>query len=221
MFGSNKSDERLIKLSCLHLGLLAPSSFVREQSIGKLVGAKVHVCLMVIVLAGRRTQQGESQRCVVRLIPSILTVREDRYAIAVGRVTLVGPLIATHLVLIACTDAATNGTKRDVVGGTGILESRSIEGEVDLQHALVCLPVHLVNTLYAVVDGIHADVLNEGRAFLLTLNLQRFAQRAILYKFYLDVLRYIRRRRTTHVSIAYLPCWPGILVVIDELLPNS
>ena len=61
------------------------------------------------------------------------------------------------------------------------------EGEVDLKHSFIGLPVHFVDALDTVVQGIHADVLHKGRAFLLTNDAKRLAQRAVLYELYLCI----------------------------------
>ena len=74
MFGRNKSNKRLVQFSSLHLRLLAPTSFMREERISELVRPKVHVCLMVVVLARRRTKQGKSERSVRWFVPSVLAI---------------------------------------------------------------------------------------------------------------------------------------------------
>ena len=101
--------------------------------------------------------------------------------------------MTTHLVFVAGTDASADCTKRNVVSGLVVFKD-SREGEVDLQHSLVSLPIYFVHALYPIVDGIHANVLDEGRAFLLTLYPQRLTQRPIFHQFYLDILRDIGGR---------------------------
>ena len=128
--------------------------------------------------------------------------------------------MATHFVFVAGTDASADCSERNVVGGLVVFEGRR-EGEIDLQHSLVSLPINFVHALYPIVDGIHANVLNEGRAFLLTLYPQRLTQRPIFHQFYLDILRDIGGRCATHVCIADFPCWPSILMVVDKLLTNG
>ena len=173
---------------------------------------------MVIVLTRRRAQKSQAKRLVGWLVPSVLAVAQDSNPIATTRGTVVGPLMSAHLILILCTDAARDSAKGDIVGIILIGEG---EREVDLQHALVGMPVNFVDALHAVVDGIHADVLYEGRSFLLTLDTKRLTQWAILYKFYLGIARNVGRRRAANVGVTDFPSRPSVLVVVDKLLLHS
>ena len=218
MFGGDEGNKRLVEFSGLHLCMLAPAALMGQQGIGELIGPKVHVGLMAVVLARRRVEQREAERCGRRLVPAVLAVAQDGDAVAVRRRAVVGPLVSAHLVLVARTDAVCDGAKRDVVR---VVLVAVCEGEVDLEHALVRLPVHLVDALHAVVQGVHADVLHKGGAFLLALHAQRLAQRSVLHKLYLGIARNEGRRRAALVGVADFPCRPGVLVVVDELLTHS
>ena len=217
MFGCDKGKERLVQLTCLHLRLLAPTAFVRKQGISELVGPKVHIGLMVVVLAGRRSQESEAKRPVGGFVPSVLAVTQDSHAVAVCLAAVVGPLVAADLVFVLGTNTARDGAKGNIVGVIVIGER---EGEIDLQHALVCLPINFVDAFHAVVEGIHTDILHKGGTFLLTRDSQGFTQRAVLDKLYLRIARDVGRRSAADIGITDLPSRPRVLVVVDELLPH-
>ena len=190
---------------------------MRQQSISKPIGADIHIGLMTVVFARGSMEQCKAKRRGRRLVPTILAVGENRNAIAIGRHTMVGPLVAAHLILVAATDSALNSAKRNVVSVVCVAECKR---EINLEHTFVCLPIYLVYTLHTVVQGIHTNVLHERGAFLLTLDAQGFSQRTIFHKFHLHCLGNIRRRGSTHICITYFPSGPCVFVVVDELLAD-
>ena len=129
-------------------------------------------------------QQGQAQAVCSGLVPSVLTVVKYGNTVGTCHVAMVCPLVSHHLVFIAAPHAAANGAERYVVC---ILLVAVAEGELHLEHPLVGLPVDLVDTVDAVGQGIHPDVLHEGRPLLAALYAEGCSERASFYEPYVGV----------------------------------
>ena len=63
-----------------------------------MVRTDVHIGLMVVILARGCMQQRQPKALGIRLVPTVLTIVQDRYAVNAG--TVVGPLMTANLILL-------------------------------------------------------------------------------------------------------------------------
>ena len=130
--GSPESERRLIEARRLPDGAaLPPVSRVAVEGVAEAVPAVVLAPLVAeLPEHARRAQQRQAQGRVVRLVPAVLGVAQDRHSEApIGRGE-VGPLLSGHFVLVLGVVGPLDRAQPQVVGG-GRMGDRQRESRLE------------------------------------------------------------------------------------------
>ena len=118
------------------------------------------VLVSIILVCFGGMQQGQAEGVVVRLVPAVFAVIQDRHAIVSTTVSQIGPILCIDFVGSLRIVAPPHTSKSQIVGGFRICH---VQRKFGLQQSIGQLPVHLIVKVYAVGTAtlIQTDVLLE------------------------------------------------------------
>ena len=162
MFVGGKCHDRLVQLIGTDTCLCFPeSSRMRQQTISKCMITEVLTILISITAFGfRRMKQSQPDCMIIRFIPTVLTVIQDRYAIGTVCIRQVCPILCIYFIGCLRIISSFNTSDTQVIGCFGIWDTQR---ELSFQQSIGRLPVYFIVEINTVGTAtfIQTDILFE------------------------------------------------------------
>ena len=110
---------------------------------------------------GRGMNAGKSEHIVLRLIPAVLTIRQNTDTVSAVRISNISPLLSGNLIKIFTVIRSVNITESQIVGSNFV---RASERKLSLEQSSALLPVYTVINPYNLASALKAyNLLDLGK----------------------------------------------------------
>ena len=110
---------------------------------------------------GRSMNTGKSEHIVLRLIPAVLTIRQNADTVSAVRISNISPLLSGNLIKIFAVIRSVNITESQIVGSNFV---RASERKLSLEQSSALLPVYTVINPYNLASALKAyNLLDLGK----------------------------------------------------------